>query len=71
MWTLARWNNFYNIVETMDCHETEEEARETLQIWINDEYYNDNISSFSEEYDEDLGAIVITVDNEEYYIWED
>lgn len=71
MWTLARWNSFYNIVEAIDCRETEEEIRKTLQLWIEDEYYNNNISSFSEEYNEDMSATIITIDNEEYYIWED
>ena len=69
MWNLGRWNNFYQIVELVDWRDTEEEARETLQIWINDEYANKNIESFSEEQDDDM--IVITIDGDEYYIWEE
>lgn len=69
MWNLGRWNNFYQIVELVDWRDTEEEVRETLQIWINDEYANKDIESFSEEQDGD--TIIITIDGDEYCIWEE
>lgn len=70
MWLLGHWNEFSKTIDEMDCRETEEEVRETLQIWISDEYYNSNIESFSEEYYEDFGLTVITIDGEIYYIGE-
>lgn len=69
MWNLGRWNNFYQIVELVDWRDTEEEVRETLQIWISDEYANKDIESFSEEQDGD--TTIITVDGDEYCIWEE
>lgn len=69
MWVLGRWSNFYQIVELIDWRDTEEEVRETLQIWISDEYANKDIESFSEEQYDDM--TVITVDGDEYYIWEE
>jgi TusA-related sulfurtransferase len=69
MWNLGRWNNFYQIVELVDWRDTEEEVRETLQIWISDEYANKDIESFSEEQDGD--TTIITIDGDEYCIWEE
>lgn len=69
MWKLGHWNNFYQIVTLLDRRDTEADIRETLQIWISDEYANSDIESFSEEQDNDM--TVITIDNDEYYIWEE
>lgn len=72
MWTLARWNSFYQKVEIIDtAYATEGDAREVLQLCIDDEYCDHDIETYSEEYDEGMNAIVITVDDDEYYIWED
>ena len=69
MWKLGYWNNFYQIVTLLDHRDTEADVRKTLQIWISDEYANSDIESFSEEQDDDM--TVITIDNDEYYIWEE
>lgn len=71
MWKLARWNPFYQKVERIASYTTEEDAREVLQLWVSDDYCDHDIETYSEEYDEGMDAIVITVDDDEYYIWED
>lgn len=71
MWVLGRWNTFYQEVEDVDWRDNEADVRETLQIWIEDEYANKNIDSYSEEYDADLEMTVITVNKDEFYIWEE